>query len=161
MVVKWKFSSWATALMDNPAISIKIACSFKTCDICGIVLCDKTAHLSVAFHAFYSALWYSAPVRWMDYLGKGEVITNVDLNTFVKFERKKLFVCTGKVLNPLFQLMKNGNKNKKWCIYFLFSVEMLNSFQVSLYPERAKSLPGYIVHSGPRGKFYSTVKRVI
>uniref|UniRef100_A0A8C2K3V1 Uncharacterized protein n=1 Tax=Cyprinus carpio TaxID=7962 RepID=A0A8C2K3V1_CYPCA len=42
------FNSQATALVDIPAVSMPIACSLKTCDICGIVLCDKTAHFRVA-----------------------------------------------------------------------------------------------------------------
>ncbi len=40
----------ATALVDIPAVSMPIARSLKTCDICGIVLCDKTAHFRVAFY---------------------------------------------------------------------------------------------------------------
>ncbi len=43
MVEKWTFNSRATALVDIPAVSMPIARSLKTCDICGIVLCDKTA----------------------------------------------------------------------------------------------------------------------
>ncbi len=50
MVEKWTFNSQATALVDIPAVSIPIACSLKTCNICGIVLCDKTAHFRVAFY---------------------------------------------------------------------------------------------------------------
>ncbi len=46
MVEKLTFNSWATALVDIPAVSMTIA----TCDICGIVLCDKTAHFRVAFY---------------------------------------------------------------------------------------------------------------
>ncbi len=53
MVEKWTFSSRATALVDIPAVSMPIACSLKTCDICGIVMCDKTAHFRVA-HEFSS-----------------------------------------------------------------------------------------------------------
>ncbi len=34
-------------------------------------------------HAVLSASWYATPVRWMDYLGKGEVLTNTDLDRFV------------------------------------------------------------------------------
>ncbi len=52
MVEKLTFNSWATALVDIPAVSMPIARSLKTCDICGIVLCDKTAH----FRAFYCGL---------------------------------------------------------------------------------------------------------
>ncbi len=50
MVEKWTFNSGATALVDIPAVSMPIACSLKTCDVCGIVLCDKTAHFGVAFY---------------------------------------------------------------------------------------------------------------
>ncbi len=50
MVEKWTFNSWATALVDIPAVSMPIARSLKTCDICDIVLCDKTAHFRVAFY---------------------------------------------------------------------------------------------------------------
>ncbi len=49
MVEKLTFISRATALVDIPAVSMPIARSLKTCDICGIVLCDKTAHFRVAF----------------------------------------------------------------------------------------------------------------
>ncbi len=50
MVEKLTFDSQATALVVIPAVSMPIACSFKTCDICGIVLCDKTAHFRVPFY---------------------------------------------------------------------------------------------------------------
>ncbi len=50
IVEKWKFNSQATALVDIRAVSIPIACSLKTYNICGIVLCDKTAHFRVAFY---------------------------------------------------------------------------------------------------------------
>ncbi len=50
MVVKLKFNSWATDLVDIPAVSMPIARSLKTCDICGIVLHNKTAHFRVAFY---------------------------------------------------------------------------------------------------------------
>ncbi len=45
MVDKWTLNSWATALVDIPAASMQLHAPSKTCDICGIVLCDKTAHL--------------------------------------------------------------------------------------------------------------------
>ncbi len=44
------FTAKCTALVDIPAVSMPIACSLKTCDICGIVLCDKTAHFRVSFY---------------------------------------------------------------------------------------------------------------
>ncbi len=50
MVEKWTFNSRTTALVDTPAVSMPIARSLKTCDICGIVLWNKTAHFRVAFY---------------------------------------------------------------------------------------------------------------
>lgn len=41
------FASQATALVNVSAVSMPIACSLKTCDICGIVHCNKTAHSTV------------------------------------------------------------------------------------------------------------------
>ncbi len=88
------FQVWKT-LVDIPAVNMPTARSLKTCDNCGIVLCDKTAHLRVTFycgqpkthlrnnHAVQSASSYARPVRWMDYLGKGEVLTNTDLDRIV------------------------------------------------------------------------------
>ena len=46
--MKWYFL--ATVLVDIPAVSMPIARSLKTSDICGIVLCDKTAHFRVVFY---------------------------------------------------------------------------------------------------------------
>ncbi len=50
MVEKWTFNSRATALVDIAAGRMPIACSLRTFYICGIVLCDKTAHFRVAFY---------------------------------------------------------------------------------------------------------------
>ena len=50
MVEKLTFNYLATALVDNVAVSMQIAHSLQTWDICGIVLCDKTAHFRVAFY---------------------------------------------------------------------------------------------------------------
>ncbi len=50
LVDKLTFNSQETVLVDIPAVSMPIARSLKTCDICGIVLCDKTAHFRVAFY---------------------------------------------------------------------------------------------------------------
>ncbi len=44
MVEKLTFNSRETALVDIPAVSR------TPCDICGIVLCDKTAHFRVVFY---------------------------------------------------------------------------------------------------------------
>ncbi len=48
--LKLTLNSRATALVDIPAVSMPIARSLKTCDICAIVLCNKTAHFRVAFY---------------------------------------------------------------------------------------------------------------
>jgi hypothetical protein len=50
MVEKWTFNYLATALVDIPAVSLPIARTLKTWDICGIALCDKSAHFRVAFY---------------------------------------------------------------------------------------------------------------
>ncbi len=50
MLEKLTFDPRATALVDIPAVSMPIARSLKTCNICGIVLCDKTADFRVAFY---------------------------------------------------------------------------------------------------------------
>ncbi len=63
-----------------------------------------------------SASWYATPVRWMDFLGKGEVLTNTDLWTI--FDRNKPFVYIEKLLDLWIQLLKNGGKNK-CCVYNL------------------------------------------
>ncbi len=76
MVEKWTLNSRATALVDIPAVSMPIARSLKACDICGIVLCDKT-------------------VRLMDYLGKGEVLTNTDFRQICEqYLREIGLLCT-------------------------------------------------------------------
>ena len=49
MVEKLTFNEHS-ALVDIPAVSVPIARSLKTQYICGIVLCDKTAHFRVAFY---------------------------------------------------------------------------------------------------------------
>ena len=50
IVEKLTFNSLATALVDIPAVSMPIARSLKTWEICGIVLCDKNAHIRVPFY---------------------------------------------------------------------------------------------------------------
>ncbi len=50
MVEKLTFNSGVTALVDIPAVSMPIAPSLKMFDICGFVLCDKTAYFRVAFY---------------------------------------------------------------------------------------------------------------
>jgi hypothetical protein len=47
--ILWTFNYLSTALVDITAVSMPIALSLKTWDICGIVMYDKTAHFRVAF----------------------------------------------------------------------------------------------------------------
>ena len=59
----------------------------------------------------------------MDYLGKGEMLTNMGVNQFVHtFERNKLFVHVENFWDLLFQLMKHGTDTLHVEITFLFSV---------------------------------------
>jgi hypothetical protein len=46
--VNVKFSG--TVLVDIPAVYMATARSLKTGDICGIALCDKTAHFRMPFY---------------------------------------------------------------------------------------------------------------
>ncbi len=92
-VEKWTFNSWATALVDIPAVSMPIARSHITC-VCSCVI--KLHILEWPFivaslrhtcaiimlsnqHLDMPHLW-----GWMDNLGKREVLTNTDLDRFVK-----------------------------------------------------------------------------
>jgi hypothetical protein len=59
-VEKIMFNSLTPALVDMLAVSTSIAWSLKTCDICGIVLCDKSAH----FSGFLLSPVQGAPVEW-------------------------------------------------------------------------------------------------
>jgi uncharacterized protein YjfI (DUF2170 family) len=56
----------------------------------------------------------------MDYLGKGEMFTNRDVNKFVRNERNKLFVRMEEFGDLLFQLMKHGTKTLYVGFIFLF-----------------------------------------
>jgi hypothetical protein len=50
MFEKLTFNYLPIALVDIPAVSRPIARSLKAFNICGIVLCDKTAHFRMAFY---------------------------------------------------------------------------------------------------------------
>ena len=59
----------------------------------------------------------------MDYLGKGEMLTNRDVNKFVTtFLRNKLFVHMEHFWDLLFQLMKHETSTLHEAFIFLFSV---------------------------------------
>ena len=99
--------------------------SVKTCDIC-----DKTAHFKVAFycpqykvhlcndHGFSSASSYATPVRSMDYLGIGEMLTKRDLNTFLhKIWEKSAFCAYGTFLRYFISTHKTWDEHFTCCIY--------------------------------------------
>jgi hypothetical protein len=50
MVEILSFNYLATTLLEIPAASMPLARSLKIWNICGIVLCDNTAHFKMAFH---------------------------------------------------------------------------------------------------------------
>lgn len=74
--------------LDILEFTMPIVHSFNSCNIFYNVLCDKIAHFRVPFNcdhskahlcinqAVYSAHWYVTPVRWMNDLGQGEVLTS-------------------------------------------------------------------------------------
>ena len=78
MVEKWTFNSWATALVDIPAVSMPIACTLKTC---GIVLCDKTEHFRVVFYYIYWSFVYIENVLdlWVQLMKNGSKNKSVEL----------------------------------------------------------------------------------
>lgn len=81
--------------MNIPGDSKPTPHSLKTRYICGIVLCDETAHFRecvycdqpeahlCANHAVYFIIvliiYLIPPGRWMDCPGKGGVLTDIDL----------------------------------------------------------------------------------
>ncbi len=102
MVAKWTFNSRVTALVDISAVSMPIARSLPKLATSVALCCVIKLHILewpfivaslrptcaiIKSNHFYchitSASWYATPVRWMDYLGKGGVLTNTDLDRFV------------------------------------------------------------------------------
>ncbi len=99
-------------------------------NICGIMLCNKTAHFRVTFYCDQSkahlctnhtvkwASWCATPARWMDYLGKGEVLTNTDLNRFVnKIWEKHTYCVRGKSLRFLISTCEKWERKQKSWVY--------------------------------------------
>uniref|UniRef100_A0A8C7K089 threonine--tRNA ligase n=1 Tax=Oncorhynchus kisutch TaxID=8019 RepID=A0A8C7K089_ONCKI len=84
----------------------------------------------------------------MDYLGKGEMLTNRDLNKFVhKMERDKLFMCMEHFRDLLFKLMKHGTNITCCLLYFsifLFSATLSLSLSHSVL-----SVPPFSVQVSP------------
>ncbi len=70
----------------------------------------------------------------MDYLSKGEVFTNTDLDKFVKdIWEKSAFSVHRKVLDLWVQLMKNGGKNKSIVFIILFRVYIYIYIYIYIY----------------------------
>lgn len=71
------------------------------------------------------------PHLWggMQYLGKGEVLTDRDLD---RFESNGCFVHVRNVSYLWIQLMKNGSKNRSVAFIFLFSVSTLTRHILTL-----------------------------
>ena len=62
----------------------------------------------------------------MDYLGKGEMLTNKGVKTMcAKFEINKLFVHMENFWDLLFKLMKHGTNTLHVAFIFLFSLVYL------------------------------------
>ena len=102
MVEKWTLQYLATAQVHIPAVTMPIALSLNLRHLWHC--CVTTARFTVSSysplqkvhlcndHALYSASWYATPARWMDYLGKGEMLTNSDVNKCLHYILEKIFV---------------------------------------------------------------------
>ena len=100
MVEKWTLHSLATALVDISAVSMPTArslnlrhlwnCFVWQLHFVGFYCPQHKVHLCFAVE---SASWYATPVRWMDYLVKGEMLTNRDGNKYAHNFREISFLC--------------------------------------------------------------------
>ncbi len=135
MVEKMNIQFTATALVDIPAVSMLIARSSKLAT--SVALCCVIKMHILEWPFIVASLRHTCaiimlsnqhldmPNLWggMDYLGKGEVLTNTDLDRlWTIFERNRPFVYIEKVLDLWVQLMKNGGKNKSVAFIILVSV---------------------------------------
>ena len=77
---------------------------------------------------FLSASWYATHVRWMDYLDKGEMVTNRDVNKCMHIWEKYTFVRMEHFCNLLFRLIKHWT-NTSCCVLFfsryIFTLHLL------------------------------------
>ena len=95
-----------------------------------VYFCVTAAHFRGAFycpqhkvhlcndHTVKLASWYATPVRWMDYLGKCEMLTNRVVKKCVHNLREII----DHFWDLLFQLM--NSTLHMLCLYFLFSLDM-------------------------------------
>ncbi len=79
----------------------------------------------------------------MDYLGKGEVLTNTDLDKFVNIIWEKYAFCVHrKSLRSLSSAHENGGKNKRVAFIILFSI--CGYLYIQLYVKRMNNHPSNI-----------------
>jgi hypothetical protein len=81
----------ATALLDIPAVSMPIACSIKTLGICGIVLCDNTAHF-IVLSTRRTCVMIMPFNQLLDMIKVKCSLTSMYTNFRTIFERNKRFV---------------------------------------------------------------------
>ncbi len=122
------FNLRPTALVDIPAVSMPIARSLKICDISGIVLCNKTAHLCYCDQpkAHLCNNHYNQHPDML-YLSGGWIIlvkqncSLTDLNKFVNkiWEKYSCCVCRKSVRFFYFNSWKMGAKTKVLRLYFV------------------------------------------
>ena len=121
MVEKLALNSLSTALGDIPAVSMTIAHSLKTGDLCCIVLCDTTSHFRGLFIVPSTRCTCVITMQFnqlldMPHLSSGWIIlvqdkcllTGMSTDLYIEFERNKLFMHMGFLWDLLFQLMKHG-----------------------------------------------------
>ena len=133
-VLGWRGYIWS-------AVGRTIVHSLKTWDICGIVLCDKTAHLERPFIVpssrctcvmimLYNS-WYATPVSWMDCLGKGKMLTNRDVNKLVDNLREISFLCIWNI-SGIFHF-SSWNQHFTCCVYIFVQHNYIGKFLNTKY----------------------------
>lgn len=124
--------------MYIPAVSMSIPHSLRTCNICGIVLWDKTAHFRVVTVA---SLRHTCAIIMLSDQNLDMMSIEVDewsqwrrsthqhgFTHICKYLRVKGLLSTKKVFDIWVQLMKNGSKNK-CCVYILVQFIILKAFR--------------------------------
>ena len=121
---KWTFNSRATALVDIPAVSVTTAPSKPAASVAvlingtlqsGLLLWQPEAHLC-NIHAVRSA----TPVRWMDYLCRGEVLTDADLDRSVNNIWDKWIFCVYRKSFRSFSSAHEKWEQKQKCWVYIF-----------------------------------------
>ena len=102
-------SQHANCLLLQLDTSVALCCVSKLHILYWAFIVPNTRYTCVMIILF-NQLLYIPPVRWMDYLGKGEMLSNRDVNKFVpRILEKYPFLCVWKISGVfLFQRMKHG-----------------------------------------------------